>query len=153
MTYRRLKMPDPQSSVMDLIFGRWRSQILYTGVKLGIFDVLADAPKAVPAIAEHLRLDPALCYRLLRALGSLDLLQEDSHRRFALTAAGDLLRQNHPQTLRGVTLLEEGPEHYALWKHLPAMIRDGKQNAFIREFGRMAFDHAAHNSEYADVFN
>jgi hypothetical protein len=146
-------MPDPQSSVMDLIFGRWRSQILYTGVKLGIFDVLADAPKAAVAIAEHLRLDPALCYRLLRALGSLDLLQEDSQRRFALTAAGDLLRQNHPQTLRGVTLLEEGPEHYALWKHLPAMIRDGKQNAFIREFGRMAFDHAAHNSEYADVFN
>jgi O-methyltransferase len=55
--------------------------------------------------------------------------------------------------LRGVTLLEEEQEHYALWKHLPAMIRDGKQNAFIREFGRMAFEHAAHDPEYADVFN
>ncbi len=101
-------MPDPQASLRDIIFGRWQSQILYTGVKLGIFDALADAPQAAPAIAEHLRLDPALCYRLLRALGSLDLLQEDSHRRFALTAAGDLLRQDHAQTLRGVTLLEEG---------------------------------------------
>jgi len=38
--------------------------------------------------------------------------------------------------------LEEGPQHYALWKHLPAMVRDAKQNAFMREFGRMAFDHA-----------
>ena len=45
------------------------------------------------------------------------------------------------------------PEHYALWKHLPAMIRDGKQNAFIREFGRMAFEHAAHDPDYAGVFN
>jgi hypothetical protein len=146
-------MPDPQSCVMDLIFGRWRSQILYTGVKLGIFDALADVPKSTAAIAEHLGLDPVLCYRLLRALGSLDLLQEGSHRNFALTPAGDLLRQDHAQTLRGVTLLEEGPEHYALWKHLPAMIRDGKQNAFIREFGRSGFEHAAHNPEYAAVFN
>jgi hypothetical protein len=52
------------------------------------------------------------------------------------------LRSDHPQTLRGVTLLEDGPEHYALWKHLPAMVRDGEQNAFMHEFGRMAFDHA-----------
>jgi hypothetical protein len=146
-------MPNPRTSVLDIIFGRWRSQILYAGVKLGIFDALADTPKAARAIAEHLDLDPPLCYRLLRALGSLDLLQEDSHRGFALTAAGDLLRRDHAQTLRGVALLEEGPEHYALWKHLPPMIRDGKQNAFIREFGRTGFEHAAHDPAYAGVFN
>ena len=33
------------------------------------------------------------------------------------------------------------------------MIRDGKQNAFVREFGRMAFDHAVHDSRYAEVFD
>ena len=27
-----------QEKVLDLIFGRWRSQIVYAGVKLGIFD-------------------------------------------------------------------------------------------------------------------
>jgi hypothetical protein len=136
-----------------MIFGRWRSQILYAGVHLGIFDALADGPKATLAIAEQLGLDPALSYRLLRALGALDLLKEDGSRRFSLTDAGDLLRKDHPQTLRGVTLLEEGPEHYALWKHLPTMVRDGKQNAFIREFERMAFEHAAHDPGYAAVFN
>ena len=146
-------MPDPQTRALDLIFGRWRSQILHAGVRLGIFDALADGSKAAPAIAEQLDVDPALSYRLLRALGSLELLQEDGDRRFSLTDAGDLFRKDHPQTLRGVTLLEEGPVHYALWKHLPAMMRDGKQNAFVREFGRMAFDHAAHDPVYADVFN
>jgi hypothetical protein len=30
---------------------------------------------------------------------------------------------------------------------LPAMIREGAQNAFVREFGRMAFDCAARNPE------
>src|SRR5687767_15214206 len=55
--------------------------------------------------------------------------------------------------MRGVTLLEDGPEHHALWKHLPDMVRDGKQNAFVREFGRMAFDHAARSAGYAEVFD
>jgi hypothetical protein len=53
-------------SVMNLIFGRWRSQSLYAGVKLGIFEVLHSAEE------ETLGLDPNNTYRLLRALGALD---------------------------------------------------------------------------------
>jgi hypothetical protein len=33
------------------------------------------------------------------------------------------------------------------------MVRDGKQNAFIREFGRMGFDHAKVDRDYALRFN
>jgi len=33
------------------------------------------------------------------------------------------------------------------------MVRDGKQNAFMREFGRMAFDHAVRDADYAQVFD
>src|SRR3954447_13315139 len=146
-------MSNPQGKVLDLIFGRWRSQILYAGVKLGIFDALQGGPKTAVAIAGELELDSQLAYRLLRALGSLELLNEGKDRVFMLTEAGELLLSNHPQTLRGVTLLEEGPEHYALWKHLPAMVQDGSQNAFLREFGRMAFDHAARDASYAEVFD
>jgi hypothetical protein len=126
---------------------------LYAGVKLGIFDVLRSGPKTAALIAHELNLDRALTYRLLRALGALELLREDKDRTFSLTETGDLLRSDHSQTLRGVTLLEEGHEHYALWKHLPAMVRDGKQNAFVREFGRMAFDHAVNEPGYAEVFD
>ena len=146
-------MSDPQGKVLDLIFGRWRSQILYAGVELGVFEALRSGPKAAAAIANELGLDSALAYRLLRGLGCLELLQENNDRTFCLTESGELLRSDHPQTLRGMTLLEEGPEHYALWKHVPAMVRDGKQNAFMREFGRMAFDHAVRDERYAQVFD
>ena len=146
-------MSDPPKLLMDLIFGRWRSQILYAGVKLGIFDALGNGGRDASAIAHDLRLDPHLTYRLMRALGALNLLEETTEQTFSLTETGERLRSDHPQTLRGVTLLEEGPEHYVLWTHLPEMIRDGKQNAFIREFGRMAFDHAAHDLHYAEVFD
>ncbi len=146
-------MVDAQNQVMDLIFGRWRSQVLYAGVSLGIFDAVEREPVTSAAVADRLGLDPALSYRLMRALASIDLLREDADRRFAHTPAGELLRSDHPQTLRGVTLLEEGPHHYSLWKHLPNMVREGNQNAFRREFGRMAFEHAAEDPEYATVFN
>lgn len=146
-------MAATQEKVLDLIFGRWRSQILHAGVKLGIFEALHEGTKGAAIIAQELGLDADLCYRLLRALGALDLLREEDGRKFSITEAGRYLLSDHPQTLRGVTLLEEGPEHYALWKHLPEMIRDGMQNAFVREFGRMAFEHAVVDPDYARVFD
>lgn len=142
-----------QDKVLDLIFGRWRSQLLYAGVRLGVFEALREQTKDAATIARELKLDAELGYRLLRALGALELLREEKGRKFSLTEAGRYLLADHPQTLRGVTLLEEGPEHYALWKHLPAMIRDGRQNAFVREFGRMAFEQAAMDAGYAEVFD
>jgi Dimerisation domain len=61
---------DPSQIVGELIFGRWRSQILYAGVKLGVFDALGDGSKTSSDIAEVLGLDSALTYRLLRAFAS-----------------------------------------------------------------------------------
>ena len=146
-------MNNSQEKVVDLIFGRWRSQILYAGVKLGVFESLREGVKDAASIASELELNPELTYRLLRALSTLDLLREEAGRRFSVTDMGAYLLSDHPQTLRGVTLLEEGPEHYSLWKHLPDMIRDGRQNAFMREYGRHAFEHAVADSSYARVFD
>lgn len=146
-------MSTPHEHVMDLVFGRWRSQTLYAGVDLGVFEVVEAEPTPASEITDRLDLDRELGYRLLRALGAIGLLNEASDQQFALTPAGELLQAEHPESLRGVTLLEEGPAHYALWKHLPEMVRDGEQNAFVREFGHMAFDHTEEDPEYAAVFN
>lgn len=139
---------------IDIIFGRWKSQILYTGVKLGIFDCIASHIKSASNVAYELGLDDKLTYRLLRALSSMGFLKEEPNRReFSITSQGELLRKDHTQTLRDVILLEEGPEHYAIWKHLPAMINDGKQNSFVREFGCKIFEYRDRNSDYGKVFN
>jgi predicted transcriptional regulator/ubiquinone/menaquinone biosynthesis C-methylase UbiE len=138
----------------DIIFGRWKSQILYTGVKLGVFDCITSDVKSTSDIADELDLDHKLAYRLLRALSSMGFLKEEPDRTgFSITPQGKLLSKDHPQTLRGVILLEEGPEHYAIWKHLPAMIKNGKQNAFGHEFGCNIFEYRDKNLDYAQVFN
>ena len=66
-------MPHAPELVSDLIFGRWRSQILYAGAALGVFDQLSDQPRAAAEVAEKINADPAMLYRLMRALGSIDL--------------------------------------------------------------------------------
>ena len=104
-------------------------------------------------MAEKLNIDPSLSYRLLRALGSIGLLEEDNQKNFKITPMGKFLRKDHPQSLSAVTLLEEGPEHYAIWKHLSEMVKDGKQDGFVREFGTKIFDYIPKNSEYSSIFN
>jgi len=139
---------------MDIIFGRWKSQILYTGAKLGIFDYLSTNPKEISQIAQDLNLNEPMAYRILRSIASLGFLKEDKDgHRFSITTLGELLRKDHPHTLQGVLLLEEGPEHYQIWKHLSRIIKDGQQNAFNSEYGNNIFEYAGNNSEYSKIFN
>ena len=147
-------MSEAADKVIDLIYGRWRSQILYAGVELGVFDhVATNCSKQADAVAAEIGADEKLLYRLMRALASLGLLVEDDSRGFAISEAGELLRSDHPQSLRHRVLNAEGPEHYAIWKHLPNIIRDGKQDGFIREFGARAFEYARANPRYRRTFD
>src|SRR5438552_18565201 len=96
--------------VMDLIFGRWRSQILSAGTELAVFDHLDKRrPKTADTVAAELDVDPSLLYRLLRGQASIGLLEEDGFRGFVLTDKGELLRSDHPQSLKPMARLEEGP--------------------------------------------
>jgi hypothetical protein len=74
-------MDTAADQVMDLIFGRWRSQILAAGTELGVFDRL-DKRKAKTAqtLAAEVDADPTLLYRLLRAQAAIGLLEEDGAR-------------------------------------------------------------------------
>ncbi|MEF8940236.1 MAG: methyltransferase [Salinivenus sp.] len=148
-------MSDPADAVMDLIFGRWRSQTLHAGVELGIFEVLAEGPQSAEEVAKARDLDPDNTYRLLRALGSLDLLKERPEGTFALTDKGAVLTEDHPHSMRGIALLEEGPEHYALWTHLTDLVRSGDEGAFEKEHGHPQFEYLAQEVDpgYARVFD
>jgi len=102
-------MSDPQSTVLDLLYERWRNQVLYAGVKLDLFEAIDDSPKAAESIARDRSLDPAMTYRLLRALASMGVLREHDDKRFSITPEGRFLRADHARSLRHVVLLREGP--------------------------------------------
>lgn len=146
-------MTNPKDHVFDLIYGRFRSQILYAGVELGVFETVTAQPIHAVELADKLDIDRDAGYRLLRALGSLGLLKETADRRFSITPGGELLREDHPESLHGHAHLNEGPTHYAIWKHLLDVVSDGGPNGFQREFGHSVFEHMEADPAYAQAFN
>ena len=77
------------SHVVDLIFGRWRSQILYAGAALDVFAYLKpNQDRAASIVAEEIGVNPTILYRLLRALATIELLVENDAKEFCLTDAG-----------------------------------------------------------------
>ena len=85
-------VPAAMSHVVDLIFGRWRSQILYAGAALNVFAYLKpDQDRAASIVAEEIGVNPTILYRLLRALAAIGLLVENDAKEFRLTEAGALL--------------------------------------------------------------
>jgi DNA-binding PadR family transcriptional regulator len=144
--------------VADILCGRWKSQITYAGVELGIFDCIGlDKTKSSESISKELGLNESLLYRLLRALSTLNLLNEkheDNKKLFSLTEAGKLLCKEHPQSWSGRFLLEEGPVHYNIWKHLTTLIQQGKQNSVPLELGfNSIFEYSKSDPKYAKIFN
>jgi hypothetical protein len=136
-----------------LIFGKWKSRVLYAGVKLGLIEALRPGAKSASALASELSLDTSMTYRLLRAMASIDLVAEGQDRVFDLTSAGETLLADHPRSLRAVALLQDGVEHNAIWKHLPDIVREGHPHGFVREFGHSAFDHANQDAGYGRLFD
>ncbi len=144
-----------REAAFDLIFGRWRSQILYVGVRLGIIEAMGEGAVTAGEIADARALDAEGTYRLMRAMGSIGVLAEDADGRFRLTPMGACFRSDHPATMRGITLLEEGPEHCAIWRHLSDLVREGTAggDGFMREYGHPVFAHVAGDAGYRAVFN
>ena len=64
-----------------------------------------------------------------------------------------MLLAQHPKSLRAIAVLQAGPEHSAIWKHLPEIVRAGGPNGFVREFGHSAFEHADADEQYGAVFD
>jgi hypothetical protein len=148
-------MKTPAEEVTDTIFlSKWSSQTLCAGAELGVFDFLSkDNARTASDVAAEIHVDSKLLYRLLRALASLGILNETAKGHFNLTDRGVVLRSDAPGSLRYMAMLEGGKEHWAIWKYVPAMVRDGRQNAFLREYGETAFEHGRANPDgYGAVF-
>lgn len=142
----------PADELLELITGHWAGQIAHAGVKLGVFEALADAPRSADAVAETLELDPGNTYRLLRALGTLDFLQEHPDGSFEITEKGALMSSEHPQSFRSAVLLEHGYE-FPAWTHLPKLVRTGQADGFKEEYGHSGYEFTEIDPEYAAVFN
>src|SRR5579864_5485683 len=73
-----------------LLSGYWYTQTIYVAAKLGIAELLKDAPKSAQKLAEATGTTPQALYRLLRALASIGIFAEEEGR-FILTPLAECL--------------------------------------------------------------
>jgi hypothetical protein len=112
------------------------SYMLVFGVRevadLGVADELIDGPLPVHEIAERVGAEPRSLHRLLRALACRDLFAEPEPGVYGLTSMSELLRSDHPLSMRaGLTLI---PADVHAWSAFHHSILTG-ESAFTRVHG------------------
>jgi hypothetical protein len=90
--------------VRELAHGRWKAQALAVTVRLGIADVLAGDTLSVAELAARLEVNEDGLRRLLRLMVELGLFTASSVDAYRNNAASELLRTDHPDTLRSYAL-------------------------------------------------
>ncbi len=99
---------------------------------LGVADRLTDGPRPIGELAAAVGADAGALQRVLRALASKDIFTEPSDGVFALTPMAELLRSDHPLSMRAsYTLLDADVQ---AWAKFDVSVRTGL-NAFEHVHG------------------
>jgi hypothetical protein len=142
----------PLVTLRRLANGYQVTQAIHVMAVLGIADLLADGPRAGDDLAAATDTNADALYRLLRALASVGVLQEDEARRFSLTSVGDGLRADTPNSLHGWALFIGRPYYRQTWGSLEYSVRTG-ENAFRHVHGTDVWSYRAERPEESAIFD
>jgi len=133
---------DPEAQrILDLIEAFRRSKVMFTAVKLGIFEQLAIVPQSCAALAVQLSLDRPALSRLLDGCVALSLLEREGDVYSNTNATTRFLTKASAETLAGYIVYSD-QSLYKLWDHLDDAVREGT-NRWTQTFGSRSalFDH------------
>ncbi|WP_375778655.1 methyltransferase dimerization domain-containing protein [Bradyrhizobium sp. ma5] len=116
----------PAVELMKLIAGFQVSQAISAMAELGIADVMKNEVLASDDIARAVECDPPSLYRLLHALASAGLLEEQAEQRFRLTPIGECLRSDSPESRTAWARYVGRPYVRRSWESLADCVRRGK---------------------------
>lgn len=142
----------PTVAMLQLISGFWISRAIYIAAKLGLADHLRDGTKSAAELAAATSTHAPSLYRVLRALASVGVFNEDERKKFALTPLSQTLLTGSPHSLRDFATVELGEEHYPAWGELMHSVKTG-EIAFDRSFGMPVWQFFEQNPENAKTFN
>lgn len=140
-----------QSELLRLLIGGWVSSSIGAAVALGIADALQGDSMDIDTLAASVGVAPESLTRLLRMLRALDIVSRDNAQQYELTALGELLRSDHPQSMRNLARLYQEQYFADAWHELVPALRDGDQ-PFARAHGESVFDYLASHSDALAVY-
>ncbi len=144
----------PQQQIAPLLhvaFGALTAQLLYVAAKLGLADELRGGYRTTAELGRTLAVDAMGLRRVLRGLVSLGICAEIDGERFGLTALGEYLRTDHPDSVQSRVLLN-AEIHEALWADLLATVRTG-ESASERVFRMPFYEYLSRNPTAGALFD
>lgn len=140
------------NELFDLITGYRKSQIIYTAVKLDIFDSIYTNPKTLEEICLATSFEPLSIYRLLNALILMNLIKKENGI-FSLTEKALILSVHHPNNIKSRVLFH-GEIAYQAWSHLSQSVNmNDPISAFEKYFSKTFFDYLSDNDKARENFN
>jgi len=127
-------------------------QGLHVVAALGIADHLADGSRSVDDLANVTGAHRESLYRLLRMLTGADVFREEADGRFALTALGETLRSDGPDSVRDWALYVGDPDPWEAWGRLRETTMTGEPG-FVLAHGMPTYEYLARHPELGAPFD
>jgi hypothetical protein len=142
----------PRSELLRLINGFQASQAIHVAAAFGLADLLKNGPRSAANLAESTKTHPVALYRLMRALASLGVFDEDDGGRFSLTMVGEFLRTDVAGTHAPMAQFVGRPNVWQTWSHLLFAVRTGAV-AFDHLHGDGVWTYRARHPEEGNIFD
>jgi len=141
-----------QIEIVSLSVSAWRAQVLYTCVRLGLFETLASGPKTLEQLASELGCPARSLDRLVIAAHAMKLLERDGSRYGNGPAAARTLVEGRPGYVGNWVRLTS--QWFRPWSNLEHAVRSGRNvedpslhlgasPEYVRDFIRGMHDYAA----------
>ncbi len=128
--------------IRELVTGYQAARALIAADELGVVKLLEGHPKSAEELANETGMHTQSLYRFLRALSTIELVEEDGEGRFSLGALASGL---HDAARIGI-------ESYRAWTELPFSLKTGEA-AFPRVFGKSFYDYLSADETRAERFD
>ena len=141
----------PVVELLRLVNGNWVTQAIAVTAELEIMDRLAQGARTAKELAKATACDEASLRRLLRALASLGLCEEQEDGFFAPSAMGSLLQSDAPMSLRAYAL-RYGRYQWPAWGKLLHSVKTGECARTLLD-GMVGFEHLERDATMAAIYH
>jgi len=141
---------DHPAHLQFLIDGYLHTQLIALAIHWNIPELLAVAPRTATELAAERNIDPLTMRRVLAGLSAIGVFEESGSDAYRLTAVGELLRPDVPNSMRGAAALRA-----ALYYPVAARMRDALPNGripFDVTFGADLFSYLTANESVGTAF-
>lgn len=146
--------PPPDAQLMQALFGFMVTRSVSAAAELGVADRLADGPLYYTELAERVDADQRALHRVMRLLVSIGVFAEDEPGTFSLTPVSELLRSDHPNSMKDLAVMLTSESHWLPWGRFTQTLRSGDsgpQHAFGTDI--FSWFQAVENRTQWEIFN